>query len=351
VIGNYDIRFCEESEVADLQKFIGEHWKPNHVLALSRELLDWQHLDRETGTYNFVIARHRSSGEIHAAYGFIPTSLFDPALESAKDYWPAVWKARDDVGAPGLGMFVYYYFVKQKKPRSLSGFGMNPDLAPLARKISHAMGMLDHFYMLNPEKRDHALVGGFAERFISGAEGSDAVKLVRIDSENFSERASEIAYRPSARDVPAKSILYLENRYVRHPFYDYACYRVERAGRPEAIVVMRLASHNAAHALRIVDYFGETSSLVGARCAFEALLVESDAEYIDFYQLGLEHADLFAAGFMLRGSDDGIVIPNYFEPYEQRNVELDYVIYTDVSEFDFRFVKGDCDQDRPNALP
>ena len=351
MIGNYEIRFCEKSAVAQLQKFIGEHWKPNHILALSRELLDWQHLDRDTDTYNFVIARHRESGEIHAAYGFIPTGLFDPALMPAKDYWPAVWKVRGDVGAPGLGMFVYYYFVKQKKPRSLSGFGMNPDLAPLARKISHAMGMLDHFYMLNPAKKDLALVGGFDDRFISGVDGSDGVKLVRIDAEDFIERASEIAYRPSAKDVPAKSIKYLEHRYVRHPFYDYVCYRVDRMGHPEAIVVTRLASHGGANALRIVDYFGETSSLVGARSAFEELLVEYDAEYIDFYNLGLDHADLFAAGFMLRGPEDGIVIPNYFEPYEQRNVELDYVIYTDVSEFNFRFVKGDCDQDRPNALP
>jgi hypothetical protein len=351
VIGNYDIRFCEKSEVAKLQKFIGEHWKPDHILALSRELLDWQHLDRETDTYNFVIARHRESGEIHAAYGFIPTSLFDPALKPAKDYWPAVWKVREDVEAPGLGMFVYYYFVKQKKPRSLSGFGMNPDLAPLARKISYAMGMLDHFYLLNPAKKKFELVGGFDARFISSVEGSDDVKLVRIDAEDFVERASEIAYRPGARDVPAKSIEYLEHRYVRHPFYDYLCYRVDRAGRPEAIVVTRLASYAGASALRIVDYFGETTSLVGARSAFEELLVEYDAEYVDFYHLGLDHADLFAAGFMLRGPEAEIVIPNYFEPYEFFNDTATTEIYTDVSEFNFRFVKGDCDQDRPNALP
>jgi hypothetical protein len=228
---------------------------------------------------------------------------------------------------------------------------MNPDLAPLARKISHAMGMLNQFYMLDPRKKEFALVGGFDDRFIASVEGSDDVKLVRIDAEDFIERAAEIAYRPSAKDVPAKSIKYLEHRYVRHPFYNYTCHRVDRKGRPEAIVVTRLASHDGANALRIVDFFGETSSLVGARNAFEELLVEYDAEYIDFYNLGLDHEDLFAAGFMLRGPEDGIVIPNYFEPYEQRNVELDYVIYTDVSEFNFRFVKGDCDQDRPNALP
>jgi hypothetical protein len=248
-------------------------------------------------------------------------------------------------------MFVYYYFVKQKKPRSLSGFGMNPDLAPLARKISYAMGMLDHFYMLNPTKKTFALVGGFNDRFISRVDASGDVELVRIDAEKFVESASRIAYRPSAKDIPAKSISYLEHRYVRHPFYTYVCYRVDRKGRPEAILVTRLASHCGAEALRIVDYFGETSSLVGARGAFQELLVGCDAEYIDFYNLGLDHEDLFAAGFMLRGPEDEIVIPNHFEPYEQRNVELDYVIYTDVSEFNFRFVKGDCDQDRPNRLP
>ncbi len=351
MIGNYDIRFCERHEAAMLQKFIGEHWKPNHVLAQSRELLDWQHLDRETGIYNFVIAVHRASGEIHAAYGFIPTSLFDPALASAKDYWPAIWKVREDVEAPGLGMFVYYYFVKQKRPRSLTGFGMNPDLAPLARKISYAMGKLDHFYMLNRAMTSFELVGGFAGRYHAEVAAADEVALVRLPREDFVAQASKIAYRPGERDVPAKSIVYLEQRYVRHPFYDYACHRIERSGRPEAVLVTRVASHAGARALRIVDYFGATASLVGALDALQGLLAECDAEYADFYNLGMNHADLFAAGFLLRGSGDGIVIPNYFEPYAQRNVELDYVIYTDVSPFDFRFVKGDCDQDRPNALP
>ena len=351
MIGKYEIRFCEKGEAAQLQKFIGEHWKPNHALALSRELLDWQHLNLETDTYNFVIAFFRETGEIHAVYGFIPTCLFDPELKSASDYWPAIWKVREDVDAPGLGMFVYYYFVKQIKPRSLSGFGMNPDLAPLARKISYAMGMLDHFYMLNLMKKSFALVGGFDGRFHSDVDGSDDVKLARLDADDFIERASEIAYRPGAKDVPAKSIAYLEQRYVRHPFYDYVCYRVDRMGRPEAILVTRLATHGDTRALRVVDYFGETSSLVGACGALQALLVEYDAEYVDFYNLGLDHGDLFAAGFLHRGPEEKIVIPNYFEPYEQRNVELDYVIYTDVSEFNFRFVKGDCDQDRPNVLP
>lgn len=351
MIDRYQIRFCESGEAAELQKFIGEHWKPNHVLALSRELLDWQHLDRDTNTYNFVIARHRKSGEIHAAYGFIPTSLFDPGLKEARDYWPAIWKVRDDVEAPGLGMFVYYYFVKNERPRSLSGFGMNPDLAPLARKLSYAMGKLDHFYMLNVSKRDFALVGGFDGRFTSDVDASEDVRFARLGAENFVDRASEISFRPSSRDVPAKSFVYLERRYVQHPFYDYRCHRVDRRGRPEAILVTRLASHGGANALRIVDYFGPTSSLVGARAAFQELLVEHDAEYVDFYALGLRHADLLAAGFRLRSPQHAIVIPNYFEPYQQRNVELDYVIYTDVSGFNFRFVKGDCDQDRPNSLP
>ena len=81
------------------------------------------------------------------------------------------------------------------------------------------------------------------------------------------------------------------------------------------------------------------------------MLRECDAEYVGtFYTLGYDHAALARAGFLLRDPGCEVVVPNYFEPFERRNVRLDYVIYTDVSKFRFTFVKGDSDQDRPNRL-
>ena len=47
MLKNYDISLVRGNERKQLQEFIDEHWKKNHVLAISRELLDWQHYNRE----------------------------------------------------------------------------------------------------------------------------------------------------------------------------------------------------------------------------------------------------------------------------------------------------------------
>ena len=47
-----------------------------------RELIDWQHLDKESKTYNFVIARSKQTNQIDGILGFIPTSHFDKSIEN-----------------------------------------------------------------------------------------------------------------------------------------------------------------------------------------------------------------------------------------------------------------------------
>ena len=96
MLEHYEIRLCRGDEGAQLREFIGSHWKPNHVLALSQELLDWQHLDAKGGVYNFVVAAYKPTGAFHAVYGFIPVSHFDPAL---KEFQRLL--ARDLEGARG----------------------------------------------------------------------------------------------------------------------------------------------------------------------------------------------------------------------------------------------------------
>ena len=69
-------------------------------------------------------------------------------------------------------------------------------------------------------------------------------------------------------------------------------------------------------------------------------------EYIDFYLYGIEDDILRDAGFVLQ-DDDVNIIPNYFEPFVQKNISLDF--YADSLEEIILF-KGDGDQDRPNFI-
>ena len=109
----------------------------------------------------------------------------------------------------------------------------------------------------------------------------------------------------------------------------------------------RVCSHGGARAIRIVDFIGPSAVLRGLRDQWTYLLKNIDAEYLDFYNAGINEDDLLASGFTRREAGDDIVIPNHFEPFIQKNVEIDYMINAPAGQT-YRIVKGDSDRDRPN---
>ena len=58
-----------------------------------------------------------------------------------------------------------------------------------------------------------------------------------------------------------------------------------------------------------------------------------------FTRMGFQHLDL---------NQEEIIVPNYFEPFEKKNVKLE-IAYKSKSDNYVAF-KGDSDQDRPNVL-
>jgi hypothetical protein len=55
-----------------------------------------------------------------------------------------------------------------------------------------------------------------------------------------------------------------------------------------------------------------------------------------------------AAGFIPVNPSGGDIVPDHFEPFEQRNAPIRFAIKTDRPVVIF---KGDGDQDRPNVKP
>ena len=46
-MNDYNVHICIKSELKDLQQFINDHWRKNHILATSQKLMDWQHYNKE----------------------------------------------------------------------------------------------------------------------------------------------------------------------------------------------------------------------------------------------------------------------------------------------------------------
>lgn len=147
--------------------------------------------------------------------------------------------------------------------------------------------------------------------------------------------------------MPYKDNDYIEHRYYKHIKYHYKVMGIVRNDKVDAVVIGRVFRANGKKVFRIIDFLGDEDAFVGTFDAWEIFLNEGGYEYVDFYEYGLNPENLTSAGFFLRDEDDANIIPNYFEPFEQRNIEIH--ISTNIQD-KFRMFKGDGDQDRPNSL-
>lgn len=341
---HYSIQFCQKAELFKLQQFIDNHWKKNHALAVSKELMDWQHYDNRSDIYNFVIAKHSVTDEIHALLGFIPTSHFDNAIKEI-DLWLAIWKVRDDIKVSGLGMLLLSHLIESKHPRSISAFGLSRGVIPIYKFLGYKVGILNHYFITNNRINGFNLIE-YDDKNKSEILVNKHIKLIHCESSDFLQITKDFEFNFK---VPKKSLKYMYKRYISHPLYDYLLYRVRKNNSIVGILVFRLATYKSNYALRVVDFFGDINGLLGSYTELQRLLYDYNAEYMDFYNIGFDEKTLKRIGFVKRTSSKSTIIPNYFEPFEKKNIDLDFAYKCD-RKLNFTVCKGDSDQDRPNIL-
>ena len=152
--------------------------------------------------------------------------------------------------------------------------------------------------------------------------------------------------------VPSKSLRFIINRYLRHPWYDYRVYALRDGARLAGLAVLRQAAAEGAHVLRIVDLIGGEDVLPAFANSLRGLVVDDDAEYVDLYCHGIDPEAMKAAGFLNCGDVEDLVVPNHFEPFERKSQKIRYSYrrFDDDSRSVLRLFRGDADQDRPNQL-
>lgn len=154
----------------------------------------------------------------------------------------------------------------------------------------------------------------------------------------------------SDNELPRKSARYFLNRYLQHPVYEYQLWGIRDSLQFQGLIAARKADGQGNAALRIVDYLGPDEKLIGLGGQFQELLEELDCEYLDFYCLGISEEIFSQAGLLKFDSSGSMILPNYFEPLEFQNVDINYAIKPNSESSKYRFFKGDCDQDRPNFV-
>jgi len=340
----YLFQRCPVDREGDLAVFIDTYWKKDHILARSPDFLKWQHYDNTDNLYNFVIATYKPTCEIHAIFGYTLSSHFDNNINEPI-LWGNIWKNREDINEPGLGMMVCWLTYEIYSNVGRSGLGLSKAAMRQARGYVK-IGLSDQYYILHPHKTVFKIASNVHEvdRYNPKAIIADKI-LVSCPENLYNEKID-----PIIKTIPRhKSKKYYINRFYNHPIYSYHAYGIKDINDDIiGVLFCRFCEFENARCLRIVDYFGIDGALIGCLKAFLNLLKESDAEYIDFICVNMPAIEMELAGFINRRNKIDIIIPNYFEPFIQDNIDIYYSIDRYHPPYDQRIFKADSDQDRPS---
>lgn len=336
----YDIRLATMEEIDECMMFLDQYWKKGHIMAVDRRLFEYEYVVDDQ--VNIIIAKDRKSGLIEAFFGFILCSVSDPAR---RDVWGSMWKVNTEHdNMPLLGIELAKRVYPLTGCRVHIGNGANPDTTIPIRKLlfREKTGKMKQYYMLNNRKLEFE-IAVIKDRWNPDIGKEDEnVNLKRYISINELTEDFDLS---ALLTIPYKDSWYINKRYFMHPYYDYQVCGIEDDRGVDAIIVMREVSHNDTKVLRIVDYLGNQQSFKKIGVLLYDIMQENGYEYIDFFELGFDEEAIKQAGFRLRG-EDGNIIPNYFEPFLQENVDI-WVHYKDNNTL---FFKADGDQDRPNRI-
>lgn len=335
-MGNEDniiIRQAGLDDIDRVMEFLRENWGENHVMANSRALMCYEHT--WLGKFTYVIAEDSSSKKIYGVCGYLPYSVQTPC-----DMGAGIWKT---IPSPRflLGTEILKYVQDKTGCRMLACCGTNLKTKRFRKLIGHFNGKLNQFYRLN-EKSEYK-VAIIANKIILHPTCELKYCMEKLETiEDFKEKFQIERFQ---NIMPYRDIEFINHRYYNHIKYRYILLGIHTSKQIDAVVVGREVHMNGRKIFRIIDFLGDANALRGTFLAGEQFIGENDYEYIDFYEYGLPEKVLNEAGFVKREDEDVNIIPNYFEPFEERNVEIH--ISTNVTGA-FRMFKGDGDQDRPN---
>jgi hypothetical protein len=98
--------------------------------------------------------------------------------------------------------------------------------------------------------------------------------------------------------------------------------------------------------IRFVDYVGSNNSFALLKNFFVEILKKYNAEYLDFHSFGIPLNILKKSGLIEKKLK--MIIPNYFEPFVNENVDISVGYRRYNANGNVRIFKGDGDQDRPS---
>ena len=342
-VNKYDeLYIFREAKIKDADKlmsFIKEHWRANHILGNDRDFFLYEHGDGDK--INFIICEDRNTGEIVGMQGFIPYS-WDAELRHICGVMTMVKKG---VTTPMLGIELIKRFIDIVNYKTYCGIGTNPQtMVPLAKRLfDRFVCKLTHYYQLNKTVDTFKIAKIVCQKkSLEEIEECNSSQLVEFS--NLEEVKRNFILNKAYKFLPYKEEWYLKKRYFEHPIYRYRVWGIVLNGAVLALLFGREVEHANVKIIRFVDFIGDIEDLSLSGKGIKDIIETNSYEYADFLLHGIPERIMRKSGFVRKIEEEGNIIPTYFEPFIQSNVD----IWLEKSHEEMVVFKGDGDADRPN---
>lgn len=337
----YTIRLATKEDIPIIMAYINEHWRENHIMAKDIAFFKHEYLQGEN--VNFLLAFHKEHQTIEAIYGFIKSCR---RYESQGIVWGSIWKANSNLyNLPFLGVELAKRMNKMFPDGRFVGIGANEHTTvPIRQKLmKENVAKMNHYYYLNPEKDVYHIAVINDKKTV--APHNENLKAELVLFETYDQMISRFDVNKFI-DISHKDDLYIKHRYFEHPYFKYEVCGVTINNEVKALLVFRKININNSSVLRIIDFIGNEHTFSYLQHPLRNKIIQENVEYLDMYNYGIAKALITEAGFIYRSENDTNIIPNYFEPFLQQNID----IWVHWAAKDVWFFKGDSDQDRPNLI-
>ena len=323
------IRFAEKKDIDHIMSFIDTYWRKGHILGNNKEFFEYEHLLPEGVSY---VISDDEKGNINAILGYIPYGYED------RDLMTVMWKANHTAHS-SLGLELFKYLKENGDARIMASPGSNPQLKGLYQYLGYRFGKMTQWYRLR-EQDDYkiAVIRDFEIPKVN--KGSEFILL-----DNWQAFEDAFDFKKYTRDIkPYKEAWYIKKRYYDHPIYKYNVYGLLNENKKVALaIVFRVVQVNGTNIVRLIDCIGDFSYMRYMSSLLDFVLSENAAEYVDCYEVGVKDEYMHKSGWK-KTENSGNIIPNYFAPFTQENIDINYF----SSDGEIVLFKGDGDQDRPN---
>ena len=319
------IEYMKESSKRNFFEFLEDNWNINHIYLKDKDYFEYEFSDNS----NFILAK--DNDKIVATLGY-----FD--YDNKGDIFTVIWKNSGKMN-DGLKCL---QFLLNTGYKSVSSCGINKKTIPIYDFLGINTGRLKHFYILNQEIEEYkiAKISKKDIKKVKNKKVNDVIEVNTIDG-----LLNLINYQELKKYNFYKSPKYFNKHYFKHPYYKY--HILVKSEGTNSILVYRIVKENGGSCIRIMDFLGDEKEFNEYISYLVEKMFQEKHEYIDIYEIGLEDSTLKNMGFIERTEDDINIIPNYFEPFVQKNIEI---YYMSNCKDKFRMFKGDGDQDRPSIV-